>query len=136
MMRLASLTAGLLIPLLAGCGFSGPAYDEATPADVDAVVEMTSTMNFSPETVTIPAGGTVEWRNTSIVTHTVTADPALAKDSRNVRLPEGVEPFDSGDVPPGEIYRHTFEAPGEYRYLCKPHEDYGMRGTVIVTPAG
>ena len=135
-MRLSVLASCAVLPLLAACGITGPAHEEGVPAGVDAVVEATSTLNFSPASVTIPSGGTVEWRNTGIMTHTVTADPARAKDSADVRLPEGAQPFDSGDIPAGQVWRHTFEAPGEYRYFCKPHESYGMVGTVIVQPGG
>jgi plastocyanin len=39
------------------------------------VVEMTNTFGFSSETIRIPVGGTVEWRNTSIATHTVNRRP-------------------------------------------------------------
>jgi plastocyanin len=44
--------------------------DRVAASDVAAVVEMTNTFSFSPETIRIPVGGTVEWRNTSITTHT------------------------------------------------------------------
>jgi plastocyanin len=136
MLRLSVLGIGVVIPLLAGCGAGGPAYEQGIAPGIDAVVEMTSTLNFSPASVTIPAGGTVEWRNTAIMRHTVTADPALAKDAADVHLPPGAQAFDSGDVPAGQLYRHTFDVPGEYRYFCKPHESDGMVGTVTVQPAG
>ncbi len=136
MIRVSVLTAAALLPLLAGCGTGGPAYTEGTPAGVNAVVEMSSTLSFSPNPVAIPAGGTVEWRNTALMTHTVTADPAIAKDPADVRLPDGVQPFNSGDIPAGQIWRHTFDTPGEYRYFCIPHESFGMVGTVIVQPGG
>jgi plastocyanin len=32
----------------------------------------------------------------------------------------------------GETFEVTFEVPGTYRYVCLPHEDHGMRGTVVV----
>ena len=65
-----------------------PAYAPKA-ADVAAVVEMTNTFGFSPETVRIPVGGTVEWRNTSLVTQAVTADPAKVADPAYVALPPG-----------------------------------------------
>ena len=61
----------LLASLATGCTREGPAY-APKPANVVAVVEMTNTFGFSPETVRILVGSTVEWRNTSIATHTVT----------------------------------------------------------------
>ncbi len=120
---------------LAACGRGGPAFQQPPSAEADAVVELTTTLNFAPERVVVPAGGMVEWRNTSLLTHTVTAARELADDPAHVRLPEGAAPFNSGDLPPGQIYRHTFDVPGEYRYFCQPHEGLGMLGTVVVTPA-
>jgi plastocyanin len=29
--------------------------------------------------------------------------------------------WDSGLIPPGEKWTHTFDKPGEYRYHCEPH---------------
>ena len=58
-----AFSACLLASLATGCTREGPAY-APKPADVAAVVAMTNTFGFSPETVRIPVGGTVEWRNT------------------------------------------------------------------------
>lgn len=116
---------------LSGCGLGGPAYQPPPPA-VDAVVDMTTTLNFAPGAVTISAGQTVEWRNRSIMDHTVTADPRVAKNPANIQLPAGAQPFNSGHVKPGQVYRRTFTVPGLYRYVCLPHEGQGMVGTVRV----
>lgn len=120
---------------LAACGLDGPAYDEPPPT-VDAVVDMTTLLDFDPERLTIGAGDTVEWRNTSIMDHTVTADPALADDPAHVRLPPGAEPFDSGSIEPGQVYRRTFTVPGDYVYFCIPHEGQGMVARLTVRQAG
>jgi plastocyanin len=96
-----------------------------------AVVEM-GDVAFMPDQVTVSVGDTVEWRNESGVTHTVTADPDLAADPANVELPEGAEAFDSGEVASGESFSYTFEQAGTYRYVCLPHERQGMLGTVVV----
>lgn len=105
---------------------------EAAEGEV-AEVTMTNRLTFEPATLRIRAGQTVRWRNTSDLIHTVTADPALAQDPGSVRLPEGAETFDSGDLRPGDVFAHTFQVPGEYGYFCIPHELGGMVGTVIVT---
>lgn len=120
---------------LGSCGLGGPAYNEP-PAQVDAVVNMTTLLNFDPESLTIDAGDTVEWRNVSIMDHTVTADPELADNPANVALPPGAEPFDSGSIEPGEVYRRTFTVPGRYVYFCIPHEGQGMVATLTVREAG
>lgn len=119
---------------LAACGTSGPAYTRG-PETADAVVEMTSDPAFAPATVTVESGQVVEWRNVSLFTHTATFDPTLADDPAHVEQPDGAEPFHSGEVPPGEIARRRFDMPGTYRYVCLPHEGFGMRGAVIVRAA-
>ena len=89
---------------------------------------------FEPKTLTIHAGETLEWRNTSFIWHTVTADPHLAQRPQDVLLPPGALPFDSGKLDPKGTFRHTFTVPGTYRYFCQPHELNGMLGEVIVEP--
>ncbi len=112
---------------LSGCG---PAFFADEPEEA-TVVEMGAT-SFMPETVEIDAGESVEWRNTSIAPHTVTTVAEQAENPGRVRLPEGAEPFDSGTIEPGGIFRLRFDVPGEYVYFCEPHEAEGMWGTVIV----
>ena len=115
---------------LASCGILGPAH-RGEPEPGAAVVEM-SGYSFVPARLEVRAGQTVEWRNASFFTHTVTCDPAKAKDPRHIELPAGAEAFDSGRIPPGEIWRRSFPAPGTYRCVCLPHEEDGMLGTVVV----
>lgn len=121
----------LVLPLVLGaCGLGGPAYD-APESGVDAVVGMTTFLNFDPAELTIAAGDSVRWQNTSPFTHTVTADPALAADPAHVALPDGARPFHA-EVPPGQVYERTFTVPGTYRYVCLPHEGQGMLGVIRV----
>jgi plastocyanin len=115
---------------LAACGTGGPAHGPATPGVAQVVVM--GFHSFDPPAVSIRAGETVEWRNTSVIWHTVTADPSLAKFPGDAAVPAGATPFHSGRVEAGEVYRHRFEAPGTYRYFCVPHEAEGMTGTVAV----
>ncbi len=105
---------------------------QATGAGNIVVVEMNNKLRFVPTEITIKAGDTVEWRNVQSIPHTVTADPKRTANSRNVELPDGAEPFDSGWVMGGQSFRYTFRKPGVYRYVCLPHERAGMLGTVIV----
>jgi plastocyanin len=112
----------------------------ATPSSpndqiVVAKVNMTSDLKFDPYRVDIHSGQAVVWKNTSSVIHTVTADPNKAKNKDDVSLPEGAQAFDSGNIEPGQTYTHTFTFPGTYKYICVPHEEMGMMGEVIVTPA-
>ncbi len=118
-------------PLLAGLAVA-TVWAGAAAAQETHVIEMTQDLNFEPKAITIRVGDTVEWRNPSGLPHTATFDPTKAADAGNVALPQGVEPFDSGTVDPGESWSHTFETAGRYQYVCLPHEMAGMIGEVVV----
>jgi plastocyanin len=119
--------------LVSGCGVTGPAHRDTPPDEVDAIVTMGLT-RFEPAEIRVPVGGTVQWRNRSLITHTVTADPERASDPGNIELPRGADAFHSGEIAAGEVWSRQFTEPGTYRYVCLPHEHRGMRGTVIVEP--
>ncbi|MDZ7771739.1 MAG: plastocyanin/azurin family copper-binding protein [Balneolaceae bacterium] len=131
----------LLVPLLASTGghaylptyhSSGEALSATASSDPTVTVTMTNTMKFEADTVRISTGETVRWENTSLLAHSVTADPSEATLEKSARLPDGAEAFDSGMLDPGESYEHTFREPGTYRYFCIPHEAVKMYGWVIV----
>jgi plastocyanin len=61
---------------------------------------------FAPSTLNALPGDTVTWTNTSGRLHTVTAD-----DGR----------FDSGELPDGARFAHTFTTAGTYPYHCAIH---------------
>ena len=121
------------VAALGGCGLTGPAHDEPSK-DAAAVVDM-GFASFDPETVHIRAGQTVQWRNTALITHTVTADKSAAADPNDASIPAGATAFNSGDIPAGEVYSQTFTVPGTYKYFCTHHEGDGMIATVVVDPA-
>ena len=118
---------------IAGC--SGVLGDE------EYDVGMTAT-EFVPEELTVEVGTTVVWKNTSARAHTVTAYENL--------IPEDADYFASGGyddeltarqewwddyggiMESGDTFSHTFEVPGEYGYVCVPHETGGMTGRVFV----
>ena len=118
---------------LGGCGLGGPAHGPVS-GNAAATVDMGFT-SFQPETVHIRAGQTVEWRNTAIVTHSVTDDARLASRPGDASLPAGATPFRSGDIPAGEVFATAFPVPGTYKYFCTHHEGEGMVGTIVVSPA-
>jgi plastocyanin len=88
---------------------------------------------FEPSRVTIAVGQAIEWKNNTGDPHTVTLAPDRALVPADAGLPAGAQPFDSGTVPAGMSYRHTFTTPGTYRYFCTLHEGNGMVGEVVVT---
>ena len=126
------LPAAALAALLAGCNTSGPAYD-LPPGIYDQIVDMTTTLSFSPQTVSIKAGQVVLWRNQSLFGHTVTFDRTQADNPSDAVVPAGAEAFASGDIAPGETFAHKFTVPGTYRYVCLKHQSESMTGTIIVT---
>lgn len=88
--------------------------------------------SYIPRMVTIRAGETVEWKNTSSKPHTVTIDPDKATNRGDVNLPPNAPKVDSGYVPVGGAYRYTFQVPGTYKYFCTLDEGDGMVGEVVV----
>ena len=70
---------------------------------------------FVAPTVTVTAGGKVEWVNRGADEHTVTA--------RDLS-------FDSGDLVGGASYTMDFQVPGEFAYFCAIHPE--MQGVVEV----
>lgn len=106
-----------------------------TESGVEVSVGPEGRLRFEPETVEVVGGGTVRWTFES-PGHNVTTKPGA---SEKIRLPEGAEPFASyeGDQhfsvnEVGTTFEHTFSVPGEYVYVCAPHADQGMVGTVVV----
>ncbi len=72
-------------------------------------------LKFLPDVLTVHAGDRVQWKNSDIVPHTVTAEKA----------------FDSGSIAVGATW--TLEAPsktGEYIYTCTFHPN--MKAKLVV----
>ena len=90
----------------------------AGPVASSAEVSM-GDKSFQPATVTVGAGGTVTWRNTSDREHTVTADD---------------QTFDSDVLGGGQTFRRRFDRAGTFAYRCLIHSD--MTGSVVVTGGG
>ncbi len=88
----------------------------ATPGASEVVIDMES-FTFNPETVTILVDTTIVWTNLDPVAHTADA----SDDPRT---------FDSGNIAPGERYRHTSDTRGTFPYVCIYHGN--MRGTIVV----
>jgi plastocyanin len=131
-MRRLVLLIGVVVSV-GGCASQNPPQAGGPAPGAVVVMHLHS---FEPSTVSIKSGQTVRWDNKSFIWHTVTADPAAAKDPSHVELPQGAPAFDSGKVEAGASYSRTFTVPGTYRYICRPHETKGMLGTIVVAPAG
>lgn len=128
---------------LSGCAGDGGSDGEDGDSGEQRTVEMTDDLQFDPNEITISVGDTIVWENTGQVAHSVTAyedeipDDAdyfasggydseqAARDGYSADDPE------SGAIPGGETFEHTFETAGTYEYFCIPHES-NMVGTVQV----
>ncbi|USZ67940.1 plastocyanin/azurin family copper-binding protein [Halorussus salilacus] len=93
-------------------------------------------LRFVPEEVEISVGDTVRWTAES-EGHNVSAKPDA---DPKVEIPDDAEPFSTYEgsrsfmvMEVGETFEHTFTVPGTYVYVCTPHADQGMVGTVVVT---
>jgi plastocyanin len=75
-------------------------------------------MQYTPATVSVDRGQTVEWVNKDLFPHTVTVDGT----------------FDSGDIQPEGKWRFTATTAGEFTYRCKLHPT--MKARLIVRDGG
>lgn len=107
----------LVVLLLSLALRPAPAAAKAPEEDVEIVAsgEMSS-WGFSPSSITVPAGTTVTWHNTSSQAHSVTSRDHL---------------FDSRLLDEDDEWSYTFTTPGTYRYFSVPFPF--MKGTVVVT---
>ncbi len=118
---------------LAGLGISVVTPALAQAKTVEVAMKQSPKMLFVPGVVNIKSGDTVHWSNAYSTTHTVTFDPAKAATAANVALPDGVAPFDSGNIEEDGSFSHTFTVKGTYKYVCIYHEAMGMIGTIVVS---
>ena len=85
------------------------------------IVSVDSTnLRFSPETITLQEGDTVRF----LWSGELLAHNAVERDGL----------FDSGETSRNVDYSYTFKIGenGTYEYVCEPHEELGMIGTIIV----
>lgn len=94
---------------------------EPAPAgavDASGVVRVNiKDLAFTPGTIRIKPGQTVEWVNADPLAHTVTADD---------------KSWGSGFIDQGATYSRKFAAAGTFPYHCEPHPQ--MKGVVVVEP--
>ncbi len=89
------------------------------PGSTQVVLIVTNSdgsFGFSPARLTIRVGTTVIWKNMSSAPHTITSDDGTS--------------FDSGTIPVGGTFRHTFTKTGTFSYHCNYHPY--MRATIYL----
>jgi plastocyanin len=121
---------------LAGCLTGGSGASQDYDVGMGAAT-------FEPARIEVSVDETVVWMNTNSRAHTVTAyEAGIPEDAEyfasggydsEEAARNGYQPGnpDSGDIPAGESYEHTFEVTGTYEYFCIPHEST-MVGTIVV----
>ncbi len=104
--------------LVSGCGSKGGSANYSTnpppttppppppPASTHLHLVTIQYMAFSPSSLTIPVGDTVQWTNDDAVTHTVTSDTGTELGST---------------LAPGTMYQHVFMTAGSFPYHCAIH---------------
>jgi plastocyanin len=97
-------------PAEEGAAETAPSGEAVRSAKVEIV-----DFAYSPETVTVQAGGKVIWQNEDSAEHTVTFDDGS---------------FESGDLAEGKLKSESFKSPGSFAYHCEIHPE--MTGTVEV----
>jgi len=130
-LKLLSVTLGTSVgaPLLASCAPESSGNKNEYQVDI---VKEQSEIHYSPAALTIPSGATVTWLNKSYYSQSATCDPSQAKDGGITSQPQGVEPWDSGLLYPGQRFTKTFDTPGIYVYFSVPKLSPNTIGTIIV----
>ena len=126
---LAPVLSGIL---LAGLLLNLPVLPAATPSR--SVPVSIGDYRFSPDTITVPAGATIQLQLTntdSLTPHNFTLQAATAGLDVDIDISAGST--ETVDITP--------LAPGTYAFYCskklpfmKSHRDRGMEGVLIVTP--
>lgn len=112
----------LLVCLVAGTVLAGSVAGCSRTGHVSvpkgAAVVVIQHMRFNPPTLSVNRGQTVVWKFDDLgVSHDVRSQPAGPLHSK---------------IQQTGSYSYTFNAPGEYRYICTLHLADGMIGDIIV----
>ena len=91
---------------------------------------------YDPVGLYLNPGQTVRWICTKFGATVTAFHPD--NDNRELRIPEGAQPFDSGllgdDV--NNTFEWTFEVEGTYDYFSRNHEVLGLVGRIVVGRPG
>ena len=106
----------------------------SNPPPPGAVPVNIQDLSFSPASVTIKVGTTVQWSNRGPSAHTTTSDAGVW-NSGNLVGPTGTGGYAGGSS--GGTFSFTFTTEGTFGYHCSLHPPSaypGFTGTVTVTP--
>ena len=114
---MASIVCLLLSAVLVSGNLANQDDGEVVVVSVDS-----TNLRFSPEIITLQEGDSVRffWSG-ELLAHNAVESNGL---------------FDSGEASRNVDYTYTFNIGenGTYEYVCEPHEELGMIGTIIVEP--
>ena len=105
---------------------TGPGGGSPPPGTAQVIV---GDYQFSPDTIRISAGQSVEWSNNGPSAHTVTSDNS-SWTSASLGAPGGTDPY--GYPTGGGTFTNMFSSAGTYLYHCSIHSQ--MHGVVVVSP--
>lgn len=139
-MRLMRLAAAGLLALVAACGGSSPTGNNNTTQDPPpptggknvTIKEFT----FSPETVTVKVGSSIQWVNDGTMAHHVVSDDDVWDSGQLSSSTGGSDPYGNGSSA-GQSYTFKFNTAGTYNYHCANHPPSAYPnfvGVVVVTP--
>lgn len=147
-MTLRTVAAVAAIAFFAGCGGGTGSPPRPGPQNWDvgaggsAQSEAVQALDFYPSSLTIDAGDTVIWTNSTTIPHTVSIPTAgQTPPPGAIQKPVGGSTFDgstyisSGFLVKGQAYSLRFTTPGVYKYYCLVHPPE-MLGTIVVQPPG
>jgi plastocyanin len=103
--------------------------------EVKMIASAAGNVYFDPTGIHIEPGDTVRWVQISGFHSTTAYHPA--NDNHELRIPENAASWNSdimiGQYPaPGSTFEQKFTVEGVYDYFCRPHENAGMVGRIIV----
>lgn len=102
--------------VLTGSALSGCTWLDAR-SSTRLTVNLLDRGEIDQATVTISTGTTVVWQNLGTDRRAITTDASLLDDPSLVVVPEGAEPWDSGDLTAGMTWEFTFAEPGTWVYV-------------------
>ncbi|HEX5436281.1 MAG TPA: plastocyanin/azurin family copper-binding protein [Gemmatimonadaceae bacterium] len=140
-MHLAHVIAVGAVVAVLGCGGGTPTGNNDTgtlpppaPGTVDVSIK---DFAFSADSISIKAGTTVRWTNTSNVNaHTSVSDDGTTWNSGSLASPVAGNTY--GGSSTGGSFSFKFDQPGTFRYHCQFHPPTNpayanFRGVVVVT---
>jgi plastocyanin len=101
--------------------------------EVKMVEQSPTAMRFEPAEVTIHRGDVVRFVDTGVQPHNVAFVQGEVPAGANL----GTAMTGPYVTQKGQTYEVRIDerfTPGRYEYICQPHQQFGMKGTIVVEP--